>query len=107
MRLVDKVREKQDLKGRNITTDNLYTSMPLAKKLLDLKISLEGTMRHNRKGLPIEVKSLAGREVNTTEVWWKKEKGKITLTSYVVSSKSKGKKNVVVLSSMPPLLGIF
>lgn len=105
LRLVDKVRQRQDLRGRNLTTDNLYTSIPLAKKLLDRKMTLVGTMRHNRIGLPKEVKTLDNREEFSTEVWWEKE-GKITFTSYVVKTKSKGKKNIVVLSTMEPLLGV-
>lgn len=105
LRLVDKVREMQDLQGRNITFDNLYTSIPLAEKLLDRKITLVGTMRHNRKGIPKEIKSLEGREANSSVVFWEKTTQKLTLTSYVVSTKSKGMKNIIVLASKPPLLG--
>ena len=94
------------MNGRNITTDNLYTSIPLANKLLERKMTLVGTMRHNRVGLPKEVKRLEGREHNSTQVWWEKDTQKITLTSYCVKTKSKGLKNIVVLSTMPPLLGV-
>ena len=92
LRLIDKVRKKQDLYGRNITMDNLYTSIPLCRKMLDRKMTLVGTMRHNRVGIPKEVKSFGDRELNSTEIWWEKSKQKITLTSYVVPSKSKGRK---------------
>ena len=105
LRLVDKVREQQDLQGRNITFDNLYTSIPLAEKLLDRKITIVGTMRHNRKGLPKEIKSMEGRESNSSIVYWEKKEQKLTLTTYVVSTKSKGLKNIIVLASTPPLLG--
>ena len=44
-------------------------------------------------------------EIWSSEVWWEKQDQKLTLTSYVVKSKSNGKKNIIVLSSMPPLLG--
>ena len=54
-------REQQDLQGSNITFDNLYTSIPLAKKLLERKITVVGTMRHNRKGVPKEIKSIEGK----------------------------------------------
>ena len=75
--LIDKGRQgPQDLKGRNITTDNLYTSVPLANKLLDRGMTLVGTMRHNRVGLPKEVKSLEGRKEYDTQVWWEVERQK-------------------------------
>ena len=38
-------------------------------------------------------------------MFWEKEKGDLSITSYVVPS-SKGKKNVLVLSTMRPLQGI-
>ncbi|KAK2579991.1 hypothetical protein KPH14_012297 [Odynerus spinipes] len=37
---------------RNITTDNFFTSVQLAKKLLAKKTSLVGTMRTNKRELP-------------------------------------------------------
>ena len=38
-------------KGYNITCDNFFTSLPLAKKLANEKISIVGTMRKNRRKL--------------------------------------------------------
>ncbi|KOX75159.1 hypothetical protein WN51_14306, partial [Melipona quadrifasciata] len=38
--------------GRNITTDNSFTSISLAKQLLAKKTTLVGTIRANRKELP-------------------------------------------------------
>ena len=63
-------------------------------------------MRHNRVGLPKAVKSLEGRDPFSSEIWWEMEKGKLVLVSYVVPTKSKGLKNIVVLTTRPPLLGI-
>lgn len=42
-------------KGRTVITDNYYTSLDLANKLLDRKTHLLGTLRSNRKGNPKEV----------------------------------------------------
>lgn len=39
-------------KGYNITADNFFSSISLAKDLLKQKFSYVGTMRHNRKELP-------------------------------------------------------
>ena len=82
LRLVDKVREQQDLQGRNITFDNLYTSIPLAEKLLDRKITIVGKMRHNRKGLPKEIKSMEGERTKQLHSLLGKERAK-TYTHHV------------------------
>ena len=76
--------------------------------MLGQKVTLLGTMRHNRKGVPKEVKSMEGREENSTVVWYEAEKGKLSLTSYAVNTKSKGKKNIFALSSIAdfPNLGV-
>ena len=63
------MRENQDLQGRNLTTDNLYTSLPLAEQLEKRKMTLVGTLRHNRVGIPMEVKSLEGWEAISTDMW--------------------------------------
>ena len=83
LRLIDKTGEKQDLRDQALTTDNLYTSIPLANKLHERNMTLVGTMRPKMVGLRKEVKSLQHRDENSTEVWWEKEKQKITLNSYV------------------------
>jgi hypothetical protein len=44
-------------KGHTICTDNWYTSVELAEKLLENDTYLIGTLRKNRKGNPIEVVS--------------------------------------------------
>ncbi|XP_050301576.1 piggyBac transposable element-derived protein 4-like [Anthonomus grandis grandis] len=41
--------------GRTLYTDNYYTSVSLAKRLIDRKTHLVGTIRANRKGNPQEV----------------------------------------------------
>lgn len=43
--------------GRTLCTDNFYTSVPLANKLLERKTHLVGTLRKNRKFLPNDVTS--------------------------------------------------
>ena len=45
-----------------------------------------------------------GRENNSYKCFWD-DKGKTTLHLYVVRTKSKGLKNVLALSTMPPILG--
>ena len=41
--------------GRTVCTDNYYTSIPLARKLLQSETHLIGTLRANRKYLPSDV----------------------------------------------------
>lgn len=42
-------------KGHTLVTDNWYTSIDLAKKLLDAETYLVGTVRKNRKHLSKDV----------------------------------------------------
>ena len=105
MRLIDKVLEKQDLSGVTVTFDNLYTSVPLSKKLLARDMTCIGTLRSNRVGLPQEVKAIDGREAYSTQTWWECVEEYISLTSYVTKTAKKGLKNILVLSTVPPILG--
>ena len=106
LRLIDRYQVFCEVKGRNVSFDNLYTSIPLAQELMKRGLTCIGTVKFNRRGVPKEIRAIKGREENSTVVWWEKEKQKMTLTSYVVNTKSKGKKNVVVLSTKPVLLGL-
>jgi hypothetical protein len=75
-----------------LTTDNLYTSIPLANKLLERSTTLVGTMRHNRVGLPKEVKSLENRDENSTEVWWERTSKRSLITPMLSKPKARAKK---------------
>ena len=53
-----------------------------------------------------ETNSLDNREYLSTNVYWEKGDGKISVTSYVANTKSAGKRNILVLSTMSPIVVI-
>ncbi|CAK6968768.1 piggyBac transposable element-derived protein 4-like [Scomber scombrus] len=59
-RVVMKLMEPYLGKGRNVTTDNYFTSLTLAKTLLKRNTSLVGTMNKARSELPPSVVSQRG-----------------------------------------------
>ena len=59
----------------------------------------------NRVGIPTEIKDVTNRKVFSTEIYWQ-EKSKRNLTFYVVSSSKKKTKNIIVLITIDPLLGV-
>ena len=93
-------------KGCNISMDRLYTAISTSNWLLTKNITAVGTLVANRIGLPDEVKSPKEREEFSSTIHWEKENGNLALCSYTVKSKSKGKRNVLVMSTMRPLMGI-
>ena len=74
---------------------------------MEKKVTLIGTMRMNRKRLTKLMKSLTGREENSTIVWHETSQGKMAIIAYAVNTKSKGKK-ILLLCTVPNLaiLGI-
>ena len=70
----------------------------LAEWALQKKFTIVGTMHHDRKGIPKEVKAIGNREEKSVLYVYHKEKN-IMLASYIDKKKS-GKKNVIVLSTM-------
>ena len=60
-----------NLQGRNISYDRLYTSNSLANWLLEKNVTTVETLLSNRRGIPAEVKSTNGREVNLYKYFWK------------------------------------
>lgn len=80
--------------NRNITCDNWFTSVPLAKSLLlePYKLTLVGTIRSNKREIPEELKNTRSRPVGTSMFCYD---GCLTLVSY----KPKPSKMVYLLSS--------
>lgn len=79
--------------GRNLTTDNWYSSIPLAKWLLENKIKLTGTLRKNKREIPLEFLPNRKREVYSSIFGFTKE---ISMVSYVPEKS----RSVVVISTM-------
>ena len=61
-------------------------------------------MQLNRKDIPDELKETKNRKLLSSEIYWD-ENSPLSISSYVVKT-SKGKKNVILLSNAPPILGI-
>lgn len=78
--------------GRNITTDNFFTSYDLGQELLKMNLTLVGTLRSSRKEIPNEMLPSKTREENTTKFAYN---GKTLLVSYV----PKKNKAVLLLST--------
>ena len=93
------------MQGCNISCDRLYTSIELARWLLERKITIDGTIKTNHKCVS-DLKKVDGREINSTLIYWEKDKDTMRMTSYVVNTKSSGKRNVLVLATFNPVLGV-
>ena len=52
--------------GRNITCDNFFTSIPLARDMLKKKLTLIGTIWKNKLGLPPQFTVAKGRDITST-----------------------------------------
>ena len=85
--------------------DRYYTQISVADWLLEKKITMIGTFQRNLEGIPEQVKSLKDREAHSYKVYWDSSNEVMNLHSYAVVNKSKGSKNVLLLSTMEPLIG--
>lgn len=92
MDVVDRLIEKYKNSNRNLTTDNWYTSVPLAKSLLANGITLVGTMKSNKKEIPSEFLPSKTRNIGTSLFGFQKD---LTLVSYV----SRKNKCVILIST--------
>lgn len=79
--------------GRNVTLDNWFTSVSLVQKLLEKKLTVVGTIRKNKRELPVEFVTPTGRKVKSSLFGFQEN---CTLVSYV----PKKNKNVLLISSM-------
>ena len=99
--LVQKLSMYHSLTGRNITMKNLYTSFKIADWLLNRKITTLGTMQSNQVRIPLEIKETKDKEILSTEMYWETN-GSRNIFSYVAAT-LKGKKSVIVLSTINPI----
>jgi len=77
---------------RNVTTDSFFTSIPLAQRLWQEKMTLTGTLRKNKAEIPPQLKNVGAREVGSSTFRFHDE---LTIVSYI----PKRRKNVVLLST--------
>ena len=68
--LIETLSTNSSLAGRNISFDRLYTSISLAKWLLEKRITCIAPMQLNRKGIPDELKQTKNRELLSSEIYW-------------------------------------
>lgn len=78
--------------GRNITGDNWFSSIPLARELLQKKITYVGTLKKNKKELPPELVSKQTEEHKSIFAF----QTDMTVVSYA----PKRNRNVVMISTM-------
>ena len=83
--------------------DRLYTSVEIANWLLEKNITNVGTVQKGRVGFHEEVFDTKNRELSSKTCHFEKDKKDLCLSSYTVQTKSKGKKNVVILSTTTPM----
>lgn len=91
--IVKRLVKPIEMSNRNVTTDNWYTSMPLADYLLSTKLTLIGTMKKNKAAIPPAFLPNKTKVVGSAMYGFQDDK---TLVSYV----TKKNKGVVLLSTM-------
>ncbi|XP_011699423.1 PREDICTED: piggyBac transposable element-derived protein 4-like [Wasmannia auropunctata] len=79
--------------GRNITMDNFFTTLPLAKHLLSWQLAIVGTLRKNKPYIPKQMASHKSRPEYSSLFGFHE---KVALCSYV----PKKNKAVILLSTM-------
>lgn len=95
-----------NIKGRNISCGRCYTSIPRGNWCLERSITIVAAILMNKKVIG-ETNSLDNREYLSTNVYWEKGDSNISVTSYIVNTKYAGKRNILVLSTMSPIVVVI
>ena len=64
-----------------------------------------GTMQKNQAGLPKQLNDAKNKELHGYEVYWDASNFVLNLHCYTLNKKSTGKKNVILFSTVEPILG--
>ena len=99
--LVKEFTKINSTEGCNISMDQYFTSVTIARWATDLKFTNVGTMKHNRKGIPKEFKTVDDCKKLSTKFIHVQDSGdeNIMLVSYI-DKKTSGLKNVIALTTM-------
>lgn len=104
--LIDSLASYADVKGRNLSFDRHYASIPIAEWLLEEKqLTCIETQEDNWKSIPVDITAVKQREVLSYEIYRGKENNVMITFSHVVKT-STGTKNVLILSTYEPILGV-
>ena len=79
-------------KGRNVTTDNYFTSVKLANQLKEKQTSLLGTVNKIRREVPLSFRKMK-EDLHSCKLY---KSGNITLTAY----QGKVNKHLLILSTV-------
>ena len=66
-------------------------------------VTCVGTIHANRRGIPVEIKQLDSMEPLLYECFWETVDNKVSVYSYVINTKSPGKQNALLLTTMQPI----
>ena len=93
--LVTRQMEHTNLNGCNISMDRYFTSIPLSEWLLDRNITLVGTMKESRAGIPHDIRSTVGREEKSTTYMYNRDNSKEKMLISWIDKKNSGLKNIL------------
>ena len=79
-RVVEELSQPYHGSGRNITCDNFFTSVPIAKSMLEKNLTLVGTIRANKRELPPQFLKSRQREEHSSIFGFAEN---MTVVSYV------------------------
>ncbi|GBM00426.1 hypothetical protein AVEN_179235-1 [Araneus ventricosus] len=89
MRLMQKLHNSR----HNVIVDNWCTSYPLSQKLLEKKLTVVGTIRKNKRELPLEFVGTKGKAPHSSILGFQKG---MTIVSYI----PKKNRSIVLLSTL-------
>ena len=98
--LVNATEKDIRLKGQNIPTDRLYASISLASWLLEQNITSVGTVNTTCIGIPDKLRTATDRDEFSATCHFESKEKSLCFNTYTVKTKLKGKKNILLLSTV-------